>query len=785
MMRLPSLGMKRCVFRQLIPSILVLTALPALAATLNHGSTTQVSNNHSAFNISVFPAKASFDDAGLDGIPDAGVFGDGTVLDYRFFDSPGNALNSYADGGAGLIAMATSPAENISGAGESWADLWTTNDPGTNFDNPPPNIPNNVNTFARSADVSGSIDISSLTDGTLHFMHGSFFNPWNIALVMSGPGQPDVLFDFGEDPPNTQNMAWITEFSFADAVAYHTITYHYTNTDRDGSRARFMGVILDGTANFGPEDSDGDFLDDLWEDEHFGDNSGTVEPGDLTLSDGTGDADTDGATDRQEHDFGSDPNVDDSDGDNLDDGPEINTHMTDPTETDTDGDDVDDGIEVNTHMTDPTLADTDGDNLDDGEELELGEDGVVTDPKKADSDDDGVNDDVDTAPNDPTNDNDGDGLSNDVETNNHGTDPLLADTDGDEVNDGEEVNAGEDGFVTDPLKADTDGDAILDGPEVTLGSDPTDRSSIPTGGPAGLTAGTTVLLANPAHTTPSNISVFPGTAGYVGATGNSDTFGDGTVLDYRFFHSPGNVLTSYADGGAGLVVDDATATNSNGAGESWADVWTATDPEGFITPADFPNTVNTYARSQGVTGTIDISRMISGTLYFSHGSFFDAWDIALVMSGEGQPDILVNYGEDPPNQNNRTFITNFAFFNAGAYDTITYTYTNADIDGSRARFMGVILDGNLPDPVPMRITDFQYIPSTNEIRLTWTANAFDSYSALFSTDLISFDGDIGDSITLADDDEDPNDGDHLTKTFDLGIFGLQFETDLFFRVETN
>ena len=42
-------------------------------------------------------------------------------------------------------------------------------------------------------------------------------------------------------------------------------------------------------------DTDFDGLDDLWEDLHFGDNSGTVEPSDLTPQDGTGDPDTDGA----------------------------------------------------------------------------------------------------------------------------------------------------------------------------------------------------------------------------------------------------------------------------------------------------------------------------------------------------------------------------------------------------------------------------------------------------------------------------------------------------------
>ena len=44
------------------------------------------------------------------------------------------------------------------------------------------------------------------------------------------------------------NFGWITDFSFGDAALYHTITYRYTNQDTDGSRGRFMGVVLDGIA---------------------------------------------------------------------------------------------------------------------------------------------------------------------------------------------------------------------------------------------------------------------------------------------------------------------------------------------------------------------------------------------------------------------------------------------------------------------------------------------------------------------------------------------------------
>ncbi len=91
--------------------------------------------------------------------------------------------------------------------------------------------------------------------------------------------------------------------------------------------------------------------------------------------------------------------------------------------TDTDGDGLPDTID----------PDDDNDGLDDAAEAAIG-----TNPLVADSD--------------------GDGIVDGVEVHTFGTSPLLADTDGDGSNDGEEVTLG-----SDPLHADTDGDGTIDG----------------------------------------------------------------------------------------------------------------------------------------------------------------------------------------------------------------------------------------------------------------------------------------------------------------------------------
>ncbi len=137
-----------------------------------------------------------------------------------------------------------------------------------------------------------------------------------------------------------------------------------------------------------PNDSDGDALPDIWELANFPD---------LAQS-GEDDTESDGLTNSEEFNLGTDPNL-----------------------ADTDGDGLSDAAEFNQHGTNPTLADSDGDNLSDRQELE-GD--PATNPMVADSD--------------------GDELTDGDEVLTHGSNPLIADTDGDGYKDGIEVAFGYD-----------------------------------------------------------------------------------------------------------------------------------------------------------------------------------------------------------------------------------------------------------------------------------------------------------------------------------------------------
>ena len=120
-------------------------------------------------------------------------------------------------------------------------------------------------------------------------------------------------------------------------------------------------------------DSDGDTMPDWWElAEGLNPNS---------ADDASSDGDSDGLSAAQEFAADSDPALDDSDGDLLSDGDEVNDFGSNPTLQDTDSDGLSDGEEVLEHGSNPLLADSDGDLL--GDYLEVIQ--FHTDPMDANS----------------------------------------------------------------------------------------------------------------------------------------------------------------------------------------------------------------------------------------------------------------------------------------------------------------------------------------------------------------------------------------------------------------
>lgn len=93
------------------------------------------------------------------------------------------------------------------------------------------------------------------------------------------------------------------------------------------------------------------------------------------------DNDADGLTNIEEYTHQTNPINNDTDGDSLSDGSEVNIHFTDVLSSDTDKDGLIDGDEVNVYNTLPLVFDTDDDSFSDGDEVLL----YGTDPLDASS----------------------------------------------------------------------------------------------------------------------------------------------------------------------------------------------------------------------------------------------------------------------------------------------------------------------------------------------------------------------------------------------------------------
>ncbi|GAH18569.1 unnamed protein product, partial [marine sediment metagenome] len=222
------------------------------------------------------------------------------------------------------------------------------------------------------------------------------------------------------------------------------------------------------------------------------------------------DQDSDGLWDYEEEILGTDVYYNDSDGDTVSDGDEINQYLLDPLVSDIDRDTDEDGIsnkdEIDIYYSNVENPDTDFDGLSDWDEINI----YGTNLLSSDTDEDGLSDDYEVLydfldpnnPDDALQDYDQDNLSN-LDERSWGCDPGNPDTDDDGLLDGDEVkryftnplmsdaDADYDGdgltnvdevdiHETDPSNPDSDGDGYDDGVEVKNGSDPLDENSIPT-----------------------------------------------------------------------------------------------------------------------------------------------------------------------------------------------------------------------------------------------------------------------------------------------------------------
>lgn len=209
---------------------------------------------------------------------------------------------------------------------------------------------NEVITFTVNSLLGGTI----VRVGILGGIESAGDGRWDpTSITLSEGSNSETVGNHSSSPlpanPGGTNTGWV--FFDIDSNG----TYRVSATKRfSGNGAGIGGLTFDsviGTDITDPTSNDGDVMGDNWEIFYFGDVS----------RDGTLDFDSDGRTDLQEWQDGTNPIEADGDGDGLDDGEEF-TLGTDPFDADSDDDGFDDGQEIaagsnpNDDSSEPTVA---------------------------------------------------------------------------------------------------------------------------------------------------------------------------------------------------------------------------------------------------------------------------------------------------------------------------------------------------------------------------------------------------------------------------------------------
>lgn len=245
-------AMNACSFTQTISCLVTLVLLIAVAvpaATVSYSASPLMSNTTTDFNISLFPGKASY--AGLV----SGTFGDGTAEAYQLVanvdDGGGESTNNnifvYAEKGNWSGTPTYTNTSDVRDYDLYRGDIWTTNDPGTNFSGgDDANFGGTTWTISGAAGTSTTLSLPGYISGTgtVYILAGGYDTPFQTGITLND-GALNPSATSGSIDPSTQRILYLNTFTFDLGGTTGNYTLNFTYTGSTGARARYMGVVVD------------------------------------------------------------------------------------------------------------------------------------------------------------------------------------------------------------------------------------------------------------------------------------------------------------------------------------------------------------------------------------------------------------------------------------------------------------------------------------------------------------------------------------------------------------
>ncbi len=226
------------------------------------------------------------------------------------------------------------------------------------------------------------------------------------------------------------------------------------------------------------------------------------------------------------------------------------------------------------------------------------------------------------------------------------------------------------------------------------------QTGVASSGPSSLVVGEQIDLSSQNGVSADfNLSVNDNYAGYQGKGENADeepvntdaTF-NGPIVAYRFWNNPAkSSIGTFAQRGG--IIGDVSTTDTIFTNGVYARIWESTDPNGnaFDTKPDFTAIVGDI--NNDLTGSVDISGLTSGSIYFIYGAYRNRPTLSLTMTGSvSTSDLSIDELHNGDSANNSEYyISRADFTNTDGYTTISYRFGGAGKGEANLRWSGVVV----------------------------------------------------------------------------------------------